>query len=103
MAENDIIADRFLFFRRAQHFLNRLAAHLKLMPEEISITSIVLPSEHPVKHGGFFNVYHGRYENSHGIQVEVALKVLKIFDQTDENRVILHRKFVREASTLLEA
>ncbi|KAF8214638.1 kinase-like domain-containing protein, partial [Mycena galopus ATCC 62051] len=84
--------------RRAQHFVNWLATHLKLLPEEISISGIVLLNELPVKHGGFSSVYRGQYEDSYGVQVEVALKVLKIFqDQTDEDHVILHRKFVREA------
>ncbi|KAF7341636.1 hypothetical protein MSAN_02061300 [Mycena sanguinolenta] len=98
LAKNDIIVDRILFLRRAQHFLNWLATHLQLLPEEISISGIVLLSDLPVKHGGFSSVYHGRYKDSDGVQVEVALKVLKIFqDQTDEDRVIVHRKFVREA------
>ncbi|KAJ7926881.1 kinase-like domain-containing protein, partial [Mycena leptocephala] len=54
-------------------------------------------TEHPVNHGGFSNIYFGRYENSEGFQTEVALKVLKIFEnQTEDDRVLLHRKFVKE-------
>ncbi|KAJ7862987.1 kinase-like domain-containing protein, partial [Mycena leptocephala] len=81
----------------ARHFLNWLAAHLKQLPDDISISGIVLMTEHPVNHGGFSNIYFGRYENSESFQTEVALKVLKIFEnQTADDRVLLHRKFVKE-------
>ncbi|KAJ7795558.1 kinase-like domain-containing protein, partial [Mycena olivaceomarginata] len=48
--------------------------------------------------GGFADIYHGQYTNDKGEQVEVALKVLKIFhDQSDSDRRILHKKFAKEA------
>ncbi|KAJ7885333.1 kinase-like domain-containing protein [Mycena olivaceomarginata] len=63
------------------------------------LKGVVLSSELPVKHGGFANVFHGTYKDSHGNQVDIALKVLKIFqDQTDEQRRVLNKKFVKEAS-----
>ncbi|KAJ7240626.1 kinase-like domain-containing protein, partial [Mycena haematopus] len=69
-----------------------------LLPEELAVTDVVLLSEHPTKHGGFSNIYHGRYTDADGKQKEVALKVLKIFeDQSDERRHLLHDKFTKEA------
>ncbi|KAF7336394.1 Kinase-like protein [Mycena venus] len=68
------------------------------LPDEMVVDGVTLLSEHPVKHGGFSSVYHGRFKDSNGDDVEVALKVLKIFeDQTDENRRVLNKKFVKEA------
>ncbi len=97
MPDNTVLRDFSLFSRRARHFLNWLAAHLKQLPDDISISGIVLMTEHPVNHGGFSNIYFGRYENSESFQTEVALKVLKIFEnQTADDRVLLHRKFVKE-------
>ncbi|KAJ7894151.1 kinase-like domain-containing protein [Mycena leptocephala] len=62
------------------------------------MSNVALKEEHPVIHGGFSNIYLGRYEDSNGIQHDVALKVLKIFEnQTEEAQVILYRKFVKEA------
>jgi serine/threonine protein kinase len=51
-----------------------------------------------VKYGGFANIYHGKYTNPDGDEVEVALKVLKIFqDQSDDDRRVLLQKFAKEA------
>ncbi|KAJ7225189.1 kinase-like domain-containing protein [Mycena rebaudengoi] len=102
LPDNDMriinLGDSKLFFRRAHRLLNWLAAHLKLVPEGIAIKGVVLLTDHPVKHGGFSNIYHGRYTNADGAQVEVALKVLKIFDdQSDERRQVLHDSFNKEA------
>jgi hypothetical protein len=92
------IKDSKLFFRRAHRLLNWLATYLKLVPEDIAIKGVVLLSDHPVKHGGFSNIYHGRYTDSYGAQKEVALKVLKIFDDlSDERRQVLHDNFTKEA------
>lgn len=97
MPESDLIADK-KFIRHAHRFLNWLAGYLKLLPEEIAVSGVTLLSAHPVNHGGFSNIYHGRYKNSDGEQVEIALKVLKIFtDQSDEQRLALHAKFTKEA------
>jgi hypothetical protein len=95
---NHIIKDPRLFHGRAHYFLNWVATYLKLLPDDVSICDIVLRDEHPVKHGGFSDVYRGIHTDANGVEVEVALKVLKIFrDQTDKNRAILHGKFVKEA------
>ncbi|KAJ7882624.1 kinase-like domain-containing protein, partial [Mycena olivaceomarginata] len=68
------------------------------LPEELAVKEVVLLSEHPIKHGGFSNIYHGRYKNPDGEHQEVALKVLKIFeDQSDDRRNLLHDKFTKEA------
>ncbi|KAJ6570055.1 kinase-like domain-containing protein [Mycena vulgaris] len=98
LPENDVIEDYRMFTQRAHRLLNLLATHLKLVPEELAVTDVVLLSDHPIKHGGFSNIYHGRYKNAKGENVEVALKVLKIFeDRSDEHRHILHDKFSKEA------
>ncbi|KAJ7792599.1 kinase-like domain-containing protein, partial [Mycena olivaceomarginata] len=90
--------DYRLFSRRAYHLLNVLAAQLHLLPEQLAITNVFLLSAHPVKHGGFSAIYHGRYENDDGKEVEFALKVLKMFDdQPEERRHLPHRKFTQEA------
>jgi hypothetical protein len=71
---------------------------LKLLPDEIAVSGVTLLGAHPVNHGGFSNVYHGQYKNLDGEQVDVALKVLKIFvDQSDEERRVLQEKFAKEA------
>ncbi|KAJ6469282.1 kinase-like domain-containing protein [Mycena sanguinolenta] len=99
LAETDAIPNYDVFLRRTHSLLNRLAAYLNLLPDEIAITGVVLLGDHvPVKHGGFSNVYHGMYTNAAGEQVEVALKVLKIFqDQSDADRHVMHTKFSKEA------
>ncbi|KAF7373686.1 Kinase-like protein [Mycena sanguinolenta] len=79
------------------HFLSWLSAYMDRLPDDTVVNGVVLLSDHPVKHGGFSDVYHARYEDSDGKQ-EVALKVLKIFeDQTDQNHRGLHQKFMAEA------
>ncbi|KAJ6556942.1 hypothetical protein B0H10DRAFT_1967479 [Mycena sp. CBHHK59/15] len=86
------------FSRHAYRLLNWLASYLNLLPDEIAIGGVTLLTVHPVKHGGFANIYHGRYKNLDGEYVEVALKVLRIFeDQSDEERLLLHSKFTKEA------
>ncbi|KAJ7797615.1 kinase-like domain-containing protein, partial [Mycena leptocephala] len=98
LPKNHSIKDPHVFQGRAHYFLNWVATYLKLLPDDVSICDIVLQDEHPVKHGGFSDVYRGIHKDANGVKVEVALKVLKIFqDQTDKNRAILHGKFVKEA------
>ncbi|KAF7336393.1 Kinase-like protein [Mycena venus] len=95
---NANLEDPKIFVLRAHRFLSRLAMRFEILPDEIVVNGVTLLSEHPVKHGGFSSVYHGRFKDSNGDDVEVALKVLKIFeDQTDENRRVLNKKFVKEA------
>jgi serine/threonine protein kinase len=87
-----------LFKRRAHRLLNILADSLKIFPEAIAIHGVTLLKFHPVKAGGFANIYHGTYTNTDEEQVEVALKVLKIFhDQSDDSRRAILRKFAKEA------
>ncbi|KAJ7477474.1 kinase-like domain-containing protein, partial [Mycena latifolia] len=51
-----------------------------------------------VQYGGFADIYHGQYTNSEGEDVQVALKVLKVFpDQSDPTRHLILRKFAKEA------
>ncbi|KAJ7121648.1 kinase-like domain-containing protein [Mycena epipterygia] len=51
-----------------------------------------------VKSGGFADIYHGRYTNADGEQVEVALKVLRIFqDHSEDTGRRVLQKFVKEA------
>ncbi|KAJ7815613.1 hypothetical protein B0H13DRAFT_2380961 [Mycena leptocephala] len=95
---NDVIQDMDLFKRRAHRLLNILADSLKIFPEAIAIHGVTLLKFHPVKAGGFANIYHGTYTNTDEEQVEVALKVLKIFhDQSDDSRRAILRKFAKEA------
>ncbi|KAJ7814160.1 kinase-like domain-containing protein [Mycena olivaceomarginata] len=62
----------------------------------IAITGIVV-SSHLVAAGGFSNIYRGEYSDAQGNTVEIALKVLRIFqehnDATLEN---LRKKFFKE-------
>ncbi|KAJ7028054.1 kinase-like domain-containing protein [Mycena alexandri] len=94
---NDVVSDWNQFSRRAHRLLNTLAVHLDMLPEELSVSNVLLISNHVVKSGGFSNVYRGRYTNADG-EVEIALKVLRIFDdQTAESRRLLYEKFNKEA------
>jgi hypothetical protein len=87
-----------VFIRRAKRLLSILADQLKLLPEKFVIHGVWLLDERPVKYGGFSHIYHGQYMREDGKEVEVALKVLKIFnDQSDDARRILHEKFAKEA------
>jgi hypothetical protein len=98
LPERAMIQNYDSFTRCAHLLLNRLSQYLGILPEEIAIDGVVLLSEHPIKHGGFSNIYRAIYLNPAGKQVEVALKVLKIFDdQSDEHRNVLHAKFAKEA------
>ncbi|KAJ7442744.1 kinase-like domain-containing protein [Mycena galericulata] len=98
LPENGAIQDYENFARQGHLVLNRLAQYVGILPEELTIQGVVLLSEAPVNGGGFSNIYQGVYTNSAGEQVEVALKVLRIFeDQPDERRQILHNKFSQEA------
>ncbi|KAJ7884392.1 hypothetical protein B0H14DRAFT_3432473 [Mycena olivaceomarginata] len=98
LPENTKIEDEKLFRRRAHRLLNILADFLKILPEELAIHGIVLLSDHPVKGGGFANIYRGKHTNADGDEVEVALKVLKISqDQSDDSRRLVLQKFAKEA------
>jgi hypothetical protein len=97
LPENDVIGDYKMFRRYAHHLLSLLVKHLSLLPEKLEVTDVDLLSEHPIAQGGFSNIYRGRCKNSEGVDVEIALKVLRIFeDQSDEKRRILHDKFSKE-------
>jgi hypothetical protein len=64
----------------------------------MSITGIVLRSPYLISGGGFANVYRGQYTDADGLQVDVALKALRIFqNQTEDALAALHKKFVKEA------
>ncbi|KAJ7454480.1 kinase-like domain-containing protein, partial [Mycena latifolia] len=90
--------DGKVFKRRAHRLLNILADYLKILPAELAINGVVLLSELPVKYGGFADIYHGKYKNPDGKEIEVALKVLKILqDQSDEGRRMILQKFTKEA------
>ncbi|KAJ7841398.1 kinase-like domain-containing protein [Mycena olivaceomarginata] len=96
--KNGVIVDYPVFMRRAQRLLNLLAGHLGILPEEPTVSNVILLSDYPIAHGGFANIYHGKYTNSEGREQEVALKVLKIFEeQSQERRRILHASFFKEA------
>jgi hypothetical protein len=98
LPENDVIDDEKVFKRRAHRLLNILADFLGILPEELAVHGVVLLSDRPIKYGGFADIYHGQYVDSSGKDVEVALKVLKIFqDQSDEGRRLILQKFAKEA------
>ncbi|KAJ7020469.1 kinase-like domain-containing protein [Mycena alexandri] len=97
LLENTKIEDERLFRRRAHRLLNILTDFLKLFPEELAVHGVELLSDRPVKYGGFADIYHGKYINTDGEEVEAALKVLKIFqDQSDDGRRLLLQKFAKE-------
>jgi hypothetical protein len=80
------------------NLLNVFAAKLKLLPENLAIRNIVLLEEQRITGGRFSNVYHGLYEDTSGEQVEVALKVLRIFgNQSEGERHLLQDRFTKEA------
>jgi hypothetical protein len=61
------------------------------------VGTTLLSRKHPAKHGGFSDIYQGSYLDADEKQVEVALKVLKNFeDQSDERRALLYDKFTKE-------
>ncbi|KAJ6553268.1 kinase-like domain-containing protein [Mycena capillaripes] len=98
LPDTDAIEDKKVFKRRAHRLLTILADYLKILPEELAVHGVVLLSDRPVKYGGFADIYHGQYTNSSGEEVEVALKVLKIFqDQSDDARRLILQKFAKEA------
>ncbi|KAF7330234.1 Kinase-like protein [Mycena venus] len=98
LADNDVIVNYPAFSQRAQRLLNLLAAHLEMLPEELTVPNVVLLSDYPIAHGGFANIYHGKYAKSNGDKVEVALKVPKIFEnQSEESRRTLLKRFFKEA------
>ncbi|KAK7036085.1 kinase-like protein [Favolaschia claudopus] len=93
-----VVKDYKIFAIHARKLLNWLADTLKLLPEELAVQGVQLLNQHPIKHGGFSNIYHGKYSDLDGKEVEVALKVLKIFeDQSQERQVLLQQKFIKEA------
>ncbi|KAJ7608066.1 hypothetical protein DFH06DRAFT_1149244 [Mycena polygramma] len=98
LPDKAVVKDYKQFSLRAHRLLNWLAAYLQLLPDELAVHGVKLLSDHPIKHGGFSNIYHAKYKDPDGEEVEVALKVLKIFeDQSDERRLLLHNKFTKEA------
>ncbi|KAF8144229.1 kinase-like domain-containing protein [Mycena galopus ATCC 62051] len=70
-----------IFSRRARFLLSLLALHFDQLPERLNVTDIHLLSDHPLKQGGFSDIYRGNWMI--GVmgrtQAEVALKVLKKF------------------------
>ncbi|KAF8128479.1 kinase-like domain-containing protein [Mycena galopus ATCC 62051] len=81
LPENDVVQAPEIFSRRAHGLLNSLAVHLDQLPDALNVTNISLLNDHPLKQGGFSDIYHGVWRI--GImgrhQLEVALKVLKKF------------------------
>ncbi|KAF7328248.1 Serine/threonine-protein kinase STY8 [Mycena venus] len=98
LPENPKIQNEKLFRRRAQRLLNVLVHFLKILPEELVVHRVELLNDRPVKCGGFSDIYHGRYTTYDGEKKDVALKVLKVFqDQSDGDRHLLLQKFAKEA------
>ncbi|KAJ6457500.1 kinase-like domain-containing protein [Mycena vitilis] len=87
-----------VFLRRAHHLLNLLAAQLELLPDKLAVKNVIVSSTHPIAYGGFSNIYRGRYHNVDGKEMDVALKVLRHFeDQPAKTRHRLRGKFAKEA------
>ncbi|KAJ6471774.1 hypothetical protein C8R47DRAFT_1297139 [Mycena vitilis] len=87
-----------VFSRRTHHLRNLLAAQLEQLPNELAKTNVTLASTHPTAYGGFSNIYRGKQKDDDGKEVEVALKVLRHFeDQPAETRHRLRSKFAKEA------
>jgi serine/threonine-protein kinase TNNI3K len=75
-----------------------LADFLQILPENLVVYDIHLLNDRPVQYGGFADIYHGQYTNSNGEEVQVALKVLKVFqDQSGATRLLILQKFAKEA------
>ncbi|KAJ6553825.1 kinase-like domain-containing protein, partial [Mycena vulgaris] len=84
--------------RHAHQLLTKLSDVLITLPHDLIIHGVVLLSDRPVKYGGFADIYHGKKTNSEGKEDEVALKVLKIFQNTSyDTRRLLIQKFAKEA------
>ncbi|KAJ7919413.1 kinase-like domain-containing protein, partial [Mycena leptocephala] len=64
----------------------------------MSIVNVTLSSPHPVKTGGFASIYRGTYVNRKGKTIDIALKLLKIFEtQSEDDRLRLSKAFCKEA------
>ncbi|KAJ6510567.1 kinase-like domain-containing protein, partial [Mycena sanguinolenta] len=69
------------------------------LPDQLSISNIVQVGGFASKGGSFGDVYRGRYKDpTNGVQTDVALKVLRIFENTtEEGSVASVEKFIKEA------
>ncbi|KAJ7831481.1 kinase-like domain-containing protein [Mycena leptocephala] len=94
----DDIEGTFVKIKSAFQLLDILADFLKILPDAIVIQGVTLLKAHPVKAGGFANIYHGTYTNTDMERVEVAVKVLKIFhNQSDDDRREILQNLAQEA------
>jgi hypothetical protein len=86
------------FSHQAHRCLNTISNFLGQLPEEMSIVNVTLSSPHPVKTGGFASIYRGTYVNRKGKTIDIALKLLKIFEtQSEDDRLRLSKAFCKEA------
>ncbi|KAF7359798.1 Serine/threonine-protein kinase STY8 [Mycena venus] len=96
--KNDMIPLPEVSFQRAFRLLNALAVHLGQLPDGMNLTNVVLLSDHPLKQGGFSEIYHGNWiSRGSGEGVQVALKVLKRFQNREDGRKTVHEELFREA------
>ncbi|KAF7359797.1 hypothetical protein MVEN_00704900 [Mycena venus] len=94
---NGVISDWKAFTLHAHRLINSLSATLRLLPDGISITGIVLSNSRPVDAGGFSDIYRGKYCDSAGNAVQVALKVLRFFQDHTAVALETQRKICKEA------
>ncbi|KAK7045071.1 Serine/threonine-protein kinase STY8 [Favolaschia claudopus] len=96
--ENDSIPSPEIFNRKAQALLNALTLQLERLPEHLTVTGVVLSNEHPLKHGGFSEIYHGKWMLGTTGEYDVALKVLKTFRNNNHNSTAgIPQQLFREA------
>ncbi|KAF7360945.1 Kinase-like protein [Mycena sanguinolenta] len=72
----DIVQTPKTLFRPALILLHAFAEQFAQLPDRLTVTGLVLLNDHPLKEGGFSEIYHGNWIFGQS-ETEVALKVLK--------------------------
>ncbi|KAJ6453976.1 kinase-like domain-containing protein, partial [Mycena sanguinolenta] len=70
--------------------LHALAEQSAQLPDRLTVTGVVLLNDHPLKEGGFSEIYRGNWNS----ETEVALKVLKKLHNGSGQAELLHEALV---------
>ncbi|KAJ7651181.1 kinase-like domain-containing protein [Roridomyces roridus] len=86
------------FSKQGRRVINILVGHLALLPDALSVSNVRLRNVHPVNRGGFAIIYRGYYQQTDDTELDVALKVIPIFEHhSEEDRRRVFDKFSKEA------
>ncbi|KAJ7814162.1 hypothetical protein B0H14DRAFT_2851065 [Mycena olivaceomarginata] len=72
----DVVQTPKTLFQPALILLRALAEQFAQLPDRLTVTGVVLLNDHPLKEGGFSEIYHGNWISDQS-EAQVALKVLK--------------------------